>query len=276
MSDEPIEQEIIEERAQDAPPQQEDDLEVEARKYGWKPKEEFDLEPDGWVDAEKFLSFPKTQLKMRNDTIRDLRKEIEEGKKQAAEEFDRIKATNKVALERVRKQEQERFDAEMSRIREGKRQAVEVADTDAFDRLDAQEKALKPPAPVEPQQAGPDPLVAKYRAENEWAQDPALFNDAVQVVQAALNSGMQFADTQAQLDYAEKAIQRRYPHMFQKPETPAPRSKVDPGGMGLGAKRGKGAADLPPEAAKIAKEFVEEGIFKSVDDYAKDYWAQEV
>lgn len=276
MSDEPIEQEIIEERAQDAPPQQEDDLEVEARKYGWKPKEEFDLEPDGWVDAEKFLSFPKTQLKMRNDTIRDLRGEIENLKKSQTEEFDRIKATNKVALERVRKQEQERFDAEMSRIREGKRQAVEVADTDAFDRLDAQEKALKPPAPVEPQQTGPDPLVAKYRAENEWAQDPALFNDAVQVVQAALNSGMQFADTQAQLDYAERAIQRRYPHMFQKPETPAPRPKVDPGGMGLGAKRGKGAADLPPEAAKIAKEFVEEGIFKSVDDYAKDYWAQEV
>ena len=51
-------------------------------------------------------------------------------------------------------------------------------------------------------------------------------------------------------------------------------AKVDAGGMGMIGRRAKGAADLPPEAAKAAQAFVAEGIFKSVDDYARDYFSQ--
>jgi hypothetical protein len=50
-------------------------------------------------------------------------------------------------------------------------------------------------------------------------------------------------------------------------------SKVDSGGMGVVGHK-KGTNSLPPEALAAARDFVEMGIFKSVEDYAKHYHAQ--
>ena len=52
------------------------EIEDAARKYGWRPKGEFDRDPSGWVDADRFLELPATRLKMTNDAKRELEREL--------------------------------------------------------------------------------------------------------------------------------------------------------------------------------------------------------
>lgn len=49
------------------------------------------------------------------------------------------------------------------------------------------------------------------------------------------------------------------------------------GGGGRGAatrQTGRGGASLPPDARKQGQAFVEEGLYKSLEEYAKDYFAE--
>ena len=68
-------------------------------------------------------------------------------------------------------------------------------------------------------------------------------------------------------------LRQKYPHLFQPQQAAA--SRVEGGGLATRARNGKGADDLDAETRKIAKELVDEGVYKNVAEYAKDYWAQE-
>ena len=75
----------------DKPPDEKKDsnlsTEEQARAMGWRPKEEFEGEPDDWVKAEVFLS--RTELFKRihklNQTNRWLRKQVDNLKQQLQE-----------------------------------------------------------------------------------------------------------------------------------------------------------------------------------------------
>jgi hypothetical protein len=70
-------------------------------------------------------------------------------------------------------------------------------------------------------------------------------------------------------------VREHFPEYFSdQPQRPQ-FSKVDGGGLGAIGKRGKGPDDLPSEARKVGQDFVSEGIFKSLDEYAASYFAQE-
>lgn len=250
-----------------AEPEPDPEAETEARKYGWKPKSEFTLAPDGWVDAKRFLELPSTEVKR-------LRDELRQRDTGFAERLERLDSANKAAMSRALEQEREKHKQAVAEIQRQQREAVENGDVERYDALERQRSNMKPPeAPQEQQQAGPAPEVVDYRQKNEWAQDPALWAEAAQAVNYMPD--FQKATPAQQLQYAENVMRRKYPHMFQaQQEQPKPRNRVDGGGLG-GGNRGKGVNALPGEALAAAKEFVEQGVYKSVEDYAKDYWAQE-
>jgi hypothetical protein len=267
--------EAEQERPEDAAARQE--AEAEARKYGWRPKAEFDRDPDGWVDASRFLELPSTNVKMLRDAKRELQSQLEAERKDRAEAFARMESAQRAVAERIRQQERAKFEAEREQLLRAKREAAASHDLDRYDQLSRKEAMMKPPediAPAQQQEAPRYPEVESYRAKNDWAQDPALWSEASFAVDAAMRSGTRFNTAQEQLVYAESVMKRKYPHMFQAAPVAAI-SRVDGGGLATGRRAGRGADDLPPEAKKVAAEYVKEGIYKNLAEYAADYFAQE-
>jgi hypothetical protein len=269
-----MEESQIEEHQDDAPTPEEVEAqkaaEEEARKYGWRSRDEFDREPAGWVDADRFLELPQTHVKMFRDENEALKGELGGVK----EQLERIGSVQREAVRIARDQERQRYEEELTQITQQQRRAVEEANPEAFDALEQQKQDMQKRAPLpEQQQPDVDPAVVKYHQDNEWAQNPVLWREAVEAIEHLPPDRRGTAEQQ--LEFAEKTMRLKYPHMFQEKQLAQPQaSKVDGGGLGLGRKMGKGVNDLPSDAQKVAREMVEDGIFKSVDDYAKAYWEQ--
>lgn len=276
-------EEELDELEVDAQPSEEElaaqkEAEDEARKYGWRPKEEFDRDPEGWVDASRFLELPSTNVKMLRDTKRELEGQLADLKKSQTEEISRIQAVSKKATERQLEREKAAYEAKLRELQAGQRKAVEEADTEAFDNLRAleaehrkHEPQPEPEMPGQPQQQPQiDPLISSYVEQHEWAKNPLLWGEATQAVEYGLRSKqIQPDNTQAQIDYAESVMKAKYPHLFAKPE-----SRVETGGLATGAPRNKGVDDLPADAKRIGKEYVEDGVYKNMAEYAADYWSE--
>lgn len=236
----------------------------EARKYGWRPKEEFDRDPKGWVDAKRFLELPSTEVKR----LRDENKRKDEDYEAR---FKRLDESNKAAMQRAIELQKAEYQREMEALRIKQREAVENADPEAFDALEAQRAKLRPPQ--ETVEQGPPPELEAYRNSDKgkWLNDPILRDMGARAIHLA---GMDSAPVAKQIEYAEQQVRQYFPHIFQAPDPAPQRSKVDGGGMGAAPNR-KGVTALPAEARAAAKEFVEMGLYKSMDEYAADYWKQE-
>lgn len=271
MAEEQIEVPVeapVETPAEPSPEQVE--AEGEARKYGWKAKEEFDLAPEGWVDANRFLELPSTQVKMLRDTRKQLEREIRE----RDEKISGIERTAKTAVEAARKQERERYEAQLAELKTNQRKAAEVGDVETFDRLAAQEAQMRQKAPEVPvrEEAKPQlaPEISDYMAANTWTKNPQAIAFAREAIDR--NPEVMMLPPIKQVQWAEKKVQEYFPELFDKPK--APPARVDGGGLGIPRRSGKSAADLPADVRAIGKEFVEQGLFKDLDAYAKDYFAQ--
>jgi len=273
MSDNEQEVEIpdLGEGRQDEAPQGDPQAEAEARKYGWKPKDEFTLNPEGWVPAERFLELPSTQRKVVQDTNQRLEREL----KARDEEMSRIAATTAEAIERVRKQERDRYEAQIAAFEAAKREAVDVGDVARYDALTKQEKALRPPdaTPAPPATPQIDPAFTAYLEASVWTKDPSAYQFAAMAIED--HPEIKRLPPLKQVQWAEKKVREFFPEHFPEPTAKPQFSKVDGGGLGQIGKRGKGPDDLPAEARKVGQEFVTDGIFKSLDEYAASYFAQE-
>lgn len=243
--------------------------EQEARKYGWRPKDEFDRDPAGWVDADRFLDLPSTAVKMLRDENREIqRRHKEELDAKAAENRQMIQDALRIQAEEKRAQ----YEARIAEMTRAQREAVEIGDVETYDKIAAQKQSMKPP---ELPGASPkaDLTVQQYREANEWTKDPILWDFACRAVDATPEIQQMPADKQ--LEFAEQRVKDLFPHKFQSPTPPAAKaSRVDGGGLGGAPARG-GANSLPSEARAAGREFVEMGVFRSIDDYAKAYFAGE-
>lgn len=252
--------------------QRDPEAEAEARKYGWRPKEEFDRDPEGWVDAARFLELPSTHKKMLRDELRETKQEM-------ADRLARLEKANKAAMERALEAQKAQYEAQLHQVRAAQRKAVEDGDTAAYDRLEIYERDLlkraPTPARAEEQKPAPDPYVEQYRGSQagQWLNDPYLYARAAEIID--LSKGAAGATAADQIAYAEARLKEFYPQKFApaQPAKPA-QARVDGGGLASG-KRRSDVDRLPPEAVKAAKEFIEEGYIKSLEEYAKSYWESE-
>lgn len=248
------------------------ELEAEAKKYGWRPKEQFDRAPENWVDAERFLDLPQTRLKMTRDLARNLERQV----KEKEDRLNRIERTTQAALEAVRQQERQRYEAELRRIEQAKLEAVQTADIEKYRQLDAEEQRLAPPAlPQPPAQPQVAPEVEAYRATEQgaWLADQELVTVGARLIDA--DPIARALPPRKQIEWAEKQLRTYYPERF-KASDPEPQraARVDAGTL-VARPRIKGVAELPPEAKKIGADFVKQGLFKDLGEYAKAYHAQE-
>ena len=110
--------------------------EREAWKQGWRPQEFFvgrnrDGSKKDWIDAKTFLDKSKDNLPVANDRIRELTKKIEE-----------LEKHNKRVEAKVEDAEQKGYEKALIDLSLKQRQAVELGDTEEFDKLKKEENDL--------------------------------------------------------------------------------------------------------------------------------------
>lgn len=245
----------------DAPEPVSPEVAAEARKYGWKPREEYTKAPEGWVDADRFMGFASTQVKVLRDENRAMR-----------EQLGGIATTTQQALERVRAQEREAWEGKLAEVRRQQAEAVQTADVDAYNRARQNEAQMLARAPAA-QPVG-NPEVQAYIASNDWTKDQALMAYAHRAINET--PGILSLPAMEQVKWAERQVRANFPDRFPAPvqAPPSMRQRVDGGGLAASRRGERGSADLPAEAKAVAESFVKEGVFPSVDAYAKAYFAQ--
>lgn len=257
---EPNEQSNDEPDAQPVAREWSDDDADEARAFGWKSPDEWKGEkPKGYIDD------PRRYLERISGST--------PFKKMQADFEERTRKLEAVT-QRVLADQQARHQAELERIRAEKLKAVDLADVDAYRKLDEQEKALS--QPEQPRQPDADPFIQDYVARNPWVQNPMLQKVGAALVDA--NPAIAASDAKTQFEYAERQLRVLHPEFFPAAPAapkPAPRRNVDAGGLAVPNAGGDPMAKLPSEAKAAFKKFVAQGIFKDTaadrKRYADDY-----
>ena len=262
-----------------------------ARAMGWRPKEEFRGNPDQWRDADEFVRVSEEELPVLRERNRRLQEQVASdarAREAQADQISRMERMSALGLKRQREQIQEEY-------RQAKLEAVDIGDIQAYQNIEQQERQALGDfdedlnSVVEPkggQDGGNPPTVDQDKRQetvdfvqrNPWFNsDPELHQTACAIsnIVGDANPNMSLGDVLAE---TERRVKMMHPERF--PAAPARRQRASPveGGGGRRAasqRTGHGVSKLPPEVRKQGQAFVDEGLYKNLDEYAKDYNAME-
>lgn len=238
-------------------PQASPEVEALARELGWVPENEWTGPADRWAPPQTFIR----QKVSKGDRLYDELREVKEA-------TTRMTKTHAKIMEREVQKAREEVERRFQR-------AVEAGDYEAAERARRDMATVE----TEARTSGEDPAVADFRARNTWfnANEEATAY-ALSVAQMKANQGLSAAD---QVRAAEEAVKKRFPELFpaeqrqQEPRKGAPVVNAPQSRAARPAPKAKGFAELPREAQTAAQDFLRRGRIKSLDDYAKAYWAEE-
>jgi hypothetical protein len=233
---------------QEAPPSVEDI----ASRMGWVPKEKFKGDEAKWKPAHDFIIAGKDIQERQSRDLKDLRTTME----------NVAKTTGAIMAERLETQKRELLAAHARAVEEGDPEAARQI-ARKIDQVEATDKPK------------PSPDSEAWVAKNPWfLEDPLAHARAQEVAAIYARSGKSPAE---QLEAAEAAVRREYPHLFKDAsQDKAPASVNAPASRTAETqKRGTASGDLPKEAKSIAQDLLDRGLIKSVDDYAKHYFAEQ-
>lgn len=238
--------------------------EAVARSRGWVPKENYRGREEDWQDAKSFLD--------RNSSLQrdvgELRELLSRQDEEYADRIRRIEAAN----ERIIQNDREKLIRELETA---KRNAVELGDTEAYDRARQEEsnyyrRIAEESREVEKPARRNDapPLMPETQ---EWIRRNSWFNESPPMQQIALgfyNEAMEgmpaSKDETRRLAYVEKRMGEIYPEKFGKQQGA---SSVE-GGSRF-AKQAPPRLDSAAEAA--AAKFIKMGLIKDRAEYIKMY-----
>lgn len=268
-------------------------VETEARNLGWRPQEEWDGDPDRWVDADEFVEKGKHVIPILRENNKRLQKEL----LTRDQKIDMLQAglkNSERAIEVLGKQFKEATAREVAAAKKELRQqlveARESGDVDA--ELDVQEqieelreeerkaKASPAPAPTPKSDSGKqdENLTPEFKA---WQQENSWFGQDIPKTKAFIRMAEDMrddGDTRTGADFFAAVEQR-----VNAKSKPAG-GKVESGAHSGRTTGGKSFASLPKEAQeaclKFSDDLVGEGkAYKTMDEwkaqYTKDYLAGE-
>lgn len=255
-------------------------IESLAKQLGWSP----DHKGDAYVDAATYI------LKSRDiqDSMRDHNRDLKNQLSSMQGSIEALKQHN----ERVYRADVKRLQNELAELNQKKKAAVELADVDTVNALDAQidsvKQSINEPAPQQ-QVPSSNPIFDDWVKDNQWyLTDPTMAGYADQVAQQYVG---------APADRIYKAVRNKvaelWPEKFEQPKQDNPQSlanvtntepsKVEkPKPMGPvspveGTTHANNApkfskADLTPDQLSIMKQFTGAGIMTEeqyINDIAK-------
>lgn len=239
-------------------------IEAQARRMGWRPKEEYNKAPERWVDAKTFVDRGMTELPVLRDRYRKLDGQFTGLTNKLTETERTIKDQGQVIgelRELMRNAEDRAYIRAARELTQRERDAVAAADTAAFDALQRERVDLeatrpraaseappvRPPAPAVPQAPPQAPMeVQQWIAENTWFTTDPTLNQVAIAFDAEVKREHPEWSISEQLAEAKARVVARFPEKFSNPRrTSAP--AVLTSNNSPPPKKPKGVKDLPRE-----------------------------
>lgn len=179
------------------------DLEQKAYDKGWRPKEQFDGPEDKFKTAKEYIRDGEWLQKL----------------KESSQRVERLEREFNERLENTNKLHEARRIAEIAALKKKQREAVDVADSDAYDETQRQIDELesqKLPAPASQQNSNIDPLITDWISKNPWINDKD--DDRTVVAMGALQV-FQSANPNATIQQAIDHVESRVNKLF-RPQNP--------------------------------------------------------
>ena len=264
-------------------PEVNQEVQKEARMFGWVPREEFRGSDEEWVDADVFVKRGKeiNPILRKNNEI--LMKKLDE----KAKEIDSIKASveefkkfQKEAFER----KQADYEVQIAELKAKKREAIAEGNGDLVvdidDQIDEikeaqreakQEAAKKPEEPAKSADIPEDPSLQAWLGRNQWFGQDTEMTDVANGLGASVRRQFPHLSGQAFLDKLDEKITEYFPHkvLGNKARGSAVDSSGDVrGGSGSGK---KSYDNLPADAKAACDRFIKNGWIKNKQEYVDSY-----
>ena len=188
-------------------------LEQQAFDQGWRPQDDFKGDQDNWKTPKESIKDGEWLAKL----------------KEKDQLLDRIEENFNKQIADTNKLHEARRQAEIKKLKVDQRDAVDAADTEAYDKAQEQIAELeKAPEQVE-QQPVKDVSVTEWEAKNPWINDSN--DEKTPVAQAIWNSYLQKnkgATTQQALAHVDDRISKLYPTNNSNPRRDQPNTTETP------------------------------------------------
>jgi hypothetical protein len=229
-----------------------DSYEDEAREQGWKPKEEYEGDPDKWRPAKEFVE--RGELFGKIDGMGRELKETKKALKMLQDHHSKVRETEyKRAVDELKSLQKKHLEDGNS---DGYLEATELL-TD----LKAEQKAREVVRETTPAQ--PDPRFTTWVQKNTWyAQDSTMrdYADAIGMGYAQKHPGM---DPEEVLQYVTSEVKERFKSRFVNPNRNKP-SSVE--GSSQAAPVKKSTFQLTEDERKVMHTFERTGVM-SKEEY---------
>lgn len=228
------------------------DPEIVAREKGWRPKEEYEGDPNAWVGAEEFVKrqplFDK--IKIQTKKLKELEKTVEALAKHYQTNIQQAK---------------ERAIADLKAER---REAIELGEADKVEQIDERIQSVqKMPDPVAPPQTLAPEIEQFVEDNRDWFnKDQELTAFAVSYNEAYLKNHP--GDLAQSLTETLKAVKRAFPDKFTNTKRQSP-SSVEGGGSPTGSGSKYSVSRLNREQKLVYDQLVRTHKQMSHDEYFK-------
>jgi len=244
-----------------------DALEELAREMGWIPPE------DG---SENITDDARTFIKNTVDINKKQRVTID----RLENSLDTIKRDVKKTMEHQTKVAQQEIEKLKKELQQKKREAITDGDVQAVEKIDEEIDKLDDEAEDAGDTKEQDPLYITWLEDNPWYdKDSEEYNKDLQKYADKVAS--EYEGDNIPLKTIFKIVDKEielYKLKKEKEKEPMTKTKqrtqtdvIDTRHQTVKPAK-KTARDLPPEFVDVGRRFVKDGIFKSIDEYAEDYF----
>lgn len=243
------------------------DYEVEAKRMGWKPADEFSGDPKHHIDAETFYNRAVEYMPIAKATIRRL-----------TDKIDGLERDIKRSADFFSKAEKRAYERALQDIRAEQEAAVESGDVEAHRRAAAKLDKLEKPSVADPTEVDPTARAeefADWGKANKWYATNTVMQSYADAQAAAIANKKGGVLDRDDLDAVSAKVRAKFedefPEAFGASAKPQARNRTEGVSAVRGARGAKTFADLPPEARAMCDKWVKNGIIKSREDYVKSY-----
>lgn len=233
------------------------EVEQEAFKEGWRPKDQFEGDENRWIPADEFMRRKPLFAK-----IDELKSETYHTRK----ELQEMRSVVKTLGEQYKKARDVEYARAIKELQSVKKAAFEEQDFDTLERADEQLDQLKiekqraeiaAKQEIKQQMAQPSPEYLTWAQNNPWyAQDQEMRVDADAIALAYINAKRDATPTEVYAAVSQK-IRKMYPDKFEKPSRPNP---VDSGRSSAPAPKKSERYSLTPAEEDVARTLERSGV----------------
>lgn len=252
------EQKVVDTTQQAAPEQkpQLTEMESKAASQGWRPKDEWDGDPDQWRPAKEFLDRGELFKKIddQNRTIKEFQKTLAE----FAKHHSKVKETE--------------YARALADLKAAKKEALAEGDADAVVDIDdkielVREAQRATPTPQVPQVPEVNPVFTAWVERNNWYQSSPAMRAYADRLGNELGSagGMSATDILTQV---EREVKKEFAHKFTNPNRDKPGSVE--GSTNKGSAR-KDSFQLSEDERRAMQKFV-----KQIPGYTEEKYIAEL